>query len=172
MLISFLAIYTELVQGCSELKRDLLMCDRVKFDAATRISLHFKWIYDRKWESIFVEFLTEAGPDFKWLTIPRLSRHTVRPSLLNVDNHLCWVELINIKVEEFVYQLCHWLLILLFWHVKFLDNLQVIFEKCVGLIHTINLLVYVFGRIIVPPSFWVKFFNGNRVVHCLLPLIP
>ena len=74
----------------------------MELNATPRVSLNFKRIYNRKWESIFVELLAVTSSSSDDLPILGLSRQAIGANLLDIDNHICRIKFIDIEVKEFV----------------------------------------------------------------------
>ena len=150
-----LLFHCKFVKGSSELSNDLFVSGWMELDTTTRISLNFKWVDNRKWKSVSMELLSKACTTIQVLTILSFLGHAVWASFFDINDHICGVKLIDVEVEEFVDKLRHRLSILLFWHVKLLNNFQILLKKGICFIHTIHFFVDVLRRVIVSSSFWI-----------------
>jgi len=144
---------------------------RVEFDTASWISLNLKRINNWKRKSIFMEFLAKTSSSSNSLPISRLSGDTIWTCLFNIDDHVGGVEFINVEIKEFVNQLGHWHSILLLRHVELLNNLQVIFKKCISFIHAIHFLVNVLHWVIMSSPFRIQLLYRYRIIYGFLPLV-
>ena len=147
------------------------MSIRVEFYTASWISLNFKWINNGKRKSIFVKLLAEACASSDDLSVFTFSLDAVRPSFFDIDNHISWVKFIYVEIKELVNELCHTLCVFFLWHVKLLNDLEILFEERICLIHAIDFLVDVLCRIIMASPFWIQFFDRYWIVDRLLSLI-
>ena len=72
----------------------------MELNTAPRISLDFEWINYGEWEPIFMELLAESSATPDDLAVLAFPFDTVWACFFYVDDHVGWVELVNVEVEE------------------------------------------------------------------------
>ena len=100
-----------------------------------------------------MEFLAKSSTASDNLSVSAFSLNTIGTCLFDIDDHICRVKFVHIKVKEFINELCNRLGVMLLWHIELLDHFEVFLEESICLIHAIYFFVNVFRRIVVPSSF-------------------